>query len=117
MLEPVLHVDGLDGNVGWAVCGAVLDADPAPRALLDVDLQREARLGITAGVDGRGFEGRRRASEPALIVVLGPNDTVRTDDGALAALDAEVGFPDRYFVRDISLLVPGGARRVRTVHG
>src|SRR5262245_18910291 len=101
MLEPVLHVDRPDGEVRRAVCGAVLDADAAPRAVLDVDLQCETRIGVAARVDGRGLEGGRRASEPALVVVLGPNHAVWTDDGALAALDAEVGVPHRYLVGDI----------------
>ena len=117
MLEPVLHVDRLDGEVGRAVRRAVLHADAAPRAVLDVDLQREARVGIAARVDRRGLEGRRRAGEPALVVVLGPNHAVRADDGALAALDAEVGFPDRHFVGDVPLLVPGRAGGIGAVHG
>jgi hypothetical protein len=117
MREPVLHVDRLDGEVGRAVRRTVLHADAAPRAVLDVDLQREARLWIAARVDGRGLEGRRRVREPALIVVLGSNHAVRADDRALAALDAEVGVPDRYLVGDIPFLEPGRAGWVRAVHG
>jgi hypothetical protein len=36
---------------------------------------------------------------------------------ALAALDAEVGFPDRHLVGDVPFLVPGRAGGVRAVHG
>src|SRR5262245_55242000 len=107
MLEPILHVDRPDGGVGRAVGRAVLHANAAPRAIFDVDLQREARLGIAARVDRRGLEGWRRTGEPALVVVLGANDAVRADDRALTALDAEIGFPDRYLVGNIAFLVPG----------
>ncbi len=117
MLEPILHVDRFDGGVGRAVRRTVLHADTAPGAVFDVDLQREARVGIAAGVDGRSLEDLRRAVEPALVVVLGPDHAVRADDRALAALDAEVGLPDRDLVGDIPLLVSGRAGRIRAVHG
>src|SRR5688500_20296369 len=95
MLEPVLHVDRLHGRIVRAMRRAVLHADAAPGAVFDVNLQREARVGIAARVDRRSFEDRRRAGQPALIAVLRPNHAASADDGALAALDADIAFPDR----------------------
>ena len=116
VLEAILHVDRLDGGVVRAVRGTVLHAHAAAGAVFEVDLQREARFGIAARVDRRGLEGLRRAGQPALVVVLGANHAVWTDDRALAALDAEVGFPDRHVVGDVPLLVARRADRIRPVH-
>ena len=106
MLQTRTHVDRLDTA---ASCGAVrrtvLDAHAAAGAVLDIDLERVARLGIAARVDRHGLESRRRVFEPRAVVVLRADDAVRADDGALAALDAEIGLPDGHFLGDVALLV------------
>ena len=57
----VAKVDRLDAGLLLALRRADLDAEPAAGAVLDVDLQRVARLRKAARVDRRRSEARRRA--------------------------------------------------------
>ena len=52
-----------------------------------------------------------------LVVDLVADDGVRADEDALAALDAQVRFPDRDFQGDVALFPFGGADREGTVYG
>jgi hypothetical protein len=45
------------------------------------------------------------------------DDGVRADENAFAALDAQVGFPDRDLERDVALFPLGGAGREGAVDG
>ena len=78
-----------------AVDRAVLHAQRAPGAVLHVELQGEAAAGEAAGVH-RGRWGTPPAHPRqgvGLGIVLGADHAVRTDDRALAALDAEIRDP------------------------
>ena len=109
--QPVAQVDRLEVRLGRAVGGTNLDAQPAARAVLDVELQREAHIREAAHVDRRRFEGGRGAVELVLMIVFRANDGVRADEAALAALDADVRLPYRHDVGKVALLEGGGARR------
>ena len=101
------EVDRLDAGIDRAVRRAAFHAQAAARAILDIELQGEADVGIAAGVDRRRFEGFRRAVEARLVVIFGADDAVRADEAALAALNAEIGPPDGHFIGDVALF-PGG---------
>ena len=105
VLQPGLHVDRPNTEILGAVGGAILDAYATAGAVLDIDLQRVAGFGIAAGIDGGGFEIRRRVGQTVLVVILGADDAVRADHRALSALDAEVRIPDRHLLGDIALFV------------
>ena len=63
------------------------------------------------------FEGLRGLRQELLVVDLVADDGVRADEDALAALDAQVGFPDRDFQGDVALFPLGGAGGEGAVHG
>ena len=77
--------------------------------------KREAPVGVAARVDRRRSESLRRAFEQRGIIGLGPDHAVRADDAALAALDAEIRFPDRHGERHIALLVLRRAAEVAPI--
>ena len=95
---------------------AGLDAQLASGAVLHVDLQREAGVREPAGVQRRRLEIRRRLLQQGLVVVGGPDDAVRADEAAVAALDAKVRIPFRDQFGDVALLIRRGAARVGAVH-
>ena len=111
----VRHVDGFHVRLARAGLGARLDAKSAARAVLDIELQREAGLWIAAGVDGRRLEPVRRPDQAIFVIIFRPNDAVRTDEAALSALNAKVFAPDRNGVGEVALFERGGARRERAV--
>ena len=105
------HIDRLHARLARADRRAGLDAQAAAGAILDIELQGEARFRIAARVDGRRFEARGRAGQRALVIVSRADDAMRADEAALAALDAEVLLPDRDRFGDIALFegaVPDG---------
>ena len=89
----LFKVDGLAVRFPDWVGRAGLDAQSAAGALVGDDLQGVAGLRQTGGIEFCGLEGFRGALELRLRVVLGANDAVRADEGAVAALDAGVGLP------------------------
>ena len=111
------EVDRLADRVARRDDRAGLDAQPAAGAVLDVDLQRVAACpgspGASSGADRNpsGAPSRR-----GLVVVLGADHAVRADEAAVAALDAQVGVPDRDQLGDVALLVRRRAARVGAVH-
>ena len=58
----VRHVDRLHVGLAHARLRAGLHAKSATRAVLDIELQAEAGLGIAAGVDGRRLERGGRSA-------------------------------------------------------
>ena len=105
------QIGGLVGHVDRLVAGLAPCSSPGrPRrtgaagAVLDVDLQRVARLREAARVDRRRSEARRRAVQRALVVELGADHAVRADEAAVAALDADLRLPDRHDLGDVALL-------------
>ena len=109
------QVDRLATGLGRGDDRAGLDAEPAAGAVLDVDLERVARVGQADGFQRGRAEPGRRALQVGLVVVPGADHAVRADEAAVAALDAEVGVPDGDQLRDVALLVGGGAARVGAV--
>ena len=109
------EVDRLAGRVARRDDRARLDAQLAAGAVLDVDLQRVTGVGQADGVQRRRAEPVRCALEAGLVVVPGADHAVRADEAAVAALDAEVGVPDRDELRDVALLVGRRAARIRAV--
>ena len=75
--------------------GADVDADAAPGAVVGRDLDRELMAVEFARAERLRQEAVGRAGERLGLVGLHPDGRVRADDGALAAVDAQVGFPDR----------------------
>ena len=110
------EVDRLAFGVVGRPDRAGLDAQLAAGAVLHVDLQREAGVREPAGVQRRRLEIRRRLLQQGLVVVGGPDDAVRADEAAVAALDAQVRIPFRDQFGDVALLVRRGAARVGAVH-
>ena len=109
------EVDCLDAGIARAVRRADLDADAAARAILKIELQREAHVGVAARINRGRFEADRSAVELVLVVVFGADDAVRAGEAALTALDAEIWLPHGYTIGDIALLECRGAGRVSPV--
>ena len=103
------EVDRLHAGIARAVRRTHLDADAAAGAVLQVDLQREAHVGIAARVDRRGLEPGRAPLQLAIAVVFGADHAVGAGEPALAALDAQVWLPHRHVVGDVALLERRGA--------
>ena len=112
-----LEVDRAVLDLLLAVRGARLDADPTPGAVVGRDLDRHLHPGQVAVAPVLGLELLRRALERGRVVDLHPDRGVRADEGALRAVDADRGIPDRDLCRDRALLDPAGARRERPVGG
>ena len=106
------EIDRLDRRIERIVGRTMIDADPATRAVFDCDLQREALVGVAARIDRGRCKALRRVLEQRVIVGLGPDHAVRTDDAALAALDAEIRLPDRHREGDVALLVLGRSAHI-----
>ena len=104
-------------DLGLALGRAHVDAHAAAGAVVGRDLDREAVPGEVLRAEllvqelVRGV-GHRLGRED-----LHADGGVRADDGALAAVDADVGVPDRDLLGDGPLLVPGGAGGERAVDG
>src|SRR5271166_6317152 len=113
--QPFAEVDRLDCRIEWVVGRTMINADPATRAVFDGDLQREALLGVTARIDRSRWKALRRLLEQPAVVGLGPDHAVRTDDAALAALNAEIRLPDRHREGEIALLVLGCSAHIGAV--
>src|ERR1017187_5293132 len=111
-----LEIDRLHSRIDGAEGRAGLDAQTAAGAVLHIELKTEAHIRITACVDRRRFETLRRAGQPGCVVILRPDDAVRTDETALAALNAQLWPPHRHFVGDIALFPGRGAGREGPVH-
>ena len=110
------EVDRLASRVARRDGRARLDAQPAAGAVLDVDLQRVPGVGQADGFERSRPEPVRCALQAGLVVVRRADHAVRADEAAVAALDAQVGVPDRDQLRDVALLVGRRAARVRAVH-
>ena len=110
------EVDRLADRVARRDDRARLDAQLAAGAVLDVDLQRVAGVGQPDGLERSRLEPVRCALQAGLVVVPGADHAVRADEAAVAALDAEIGVPDRDQLRDVALLVGRRAARIGAVH-
>src|SRR5262245_8045275 len=110
-----LHVDGLVPHLALALGRTHLHAQRAARAVLRRDLERIARLPELPPAGGDGLEPWWRSLECRRLVDFGPDDGVRTDQHALAALDAERLVPHRDLLGDVALLPPRRSRRIDPV--
>src|SRR5690606_28441834 len=100
------HVDRLLANLGLVLGRADFDAEGAASAVLRCDLNGVLpafRKILAARING--LEGRRRLGQMLGIVGFLTDGRVRTNHGALAALDADLRIPDRDLQGDITLLV------------
>src|SRR5262249_48210105 len=101
------HVNGLVLDLALALGRAQLDAEPTARAVLGRHLKRVTGPLELAPLRGGGLESGRRARERHGRVYLGADDGVRTDQHALAALDAKPLVPGWNLERDVALLPAG----------
>ena len=111
-----LHVDGLVADLGLALGRADVDAHAAAGAVVGRDLDGEPVVGQVVRAELPCY--MKPAGAPA--TACGREDLhadrgVRADDGALAAVDADVGIPDRDLLGDGPLLVLVRAGRERAV--
>ena len=67
-------------------------------------------------LEGMCLKVAGRIGQQCLSIDLLADDGVRADHDALAALDAQVGFPDRDVQRDVALLPLRGAGGEGAVH-
>ena len=74
-------------------------------------------LGNSLNLDVHVLEGRRSIGQQLLVVDLLADDGVRANHDAFAALDAQVGFPDRDLQGDVALFPLGGAGGEGAVDG
>ena len=110
------EVDRLADRVARRHGRAGLDAQPTSGAVLDVDLQRVTAVREPGGLQRSRPEPLRCALQAGRVVVPGADHAVRADEAAVAALDAQVGVPDRDQLGDVALLVRRRAARVGAVH-
>src|SRR6185503_20341277 len=103
------QVDRLADGVTGRHCWASLDAQPAPGAILDVDLQRVATVRQPGSLQRRRPETLWCTVQTGRVVVPGADHAVRADEAAVATLDAQVGVPERDQLGDVALLVRRGA--------
>ena len=98
------HVDRLQPGFGLVLDRTDFDADAAAGAVFRRYLNRvlEALPFFVAGLGG--LESRRRALQFFGVVNLDADDRVRTNHGALSALDADLRIPGRDFERQVALL-------------
>ncbi|MBV6467451.1 MAG: hypothetical protein PGMFKBFP_02812 [Anaerolineales bacterium] len=112
------HVEGLAPDLRLVLRGAGVHAQRAAGAVFGRDLHGVGEA-LRKFLEFRRhvFERFRRVGREFFVVDLLADDRVRADEHALAALDAQVGFPDRDFERQVALLPLGGAGREGAVHG
>ena len=110
-----VEVDRLAHGVAARRDRAGLDAQPAAGAVLDVHLQRVPGLRQAGCVERCRAEALGSPVQLRRLVVARADHAVRADEAAVAALDAQLGVPDRDQVRDVALLVLRRAARIRAV--
>ncbi|MNE62602.1 hypothetical protein D3C80_1578910 [compost metagenome] len=93
-----------------------LHALAATGAILRIELQGVAAVGETPGGDRHRLGRLGGICQPVLMVELGPQRRVGADKDAVAALDADIGVPDRDLAGDIPLLEAAGGGGVSTIH-
>ena len=98
------HVDRLEPCFGLVLDRTNLDADAATGAIFRRHLNRvlEALPFFVAGLGG--FERLRSALQFFRVVNLDADDRMRTNHGALSALNADLRIPGRDFERQVALL-------------
>ena len=99
----------LRAGIGLIFGRAGFHAQGAAGAIFRGNLDGVLHAGEFLELGISGLEGLRAPSPAARIVHLCADDRMRANKGAFAALDAQVGFPDRDFERDIALFPLGGA--------
>ena len=97
-------------DVGLGLGRAHVDADAAAGAVVGRHLDREPVIGQVLGAERLVQEVRRGVGDRVGVEDLHADGGVGAHDGALAAVDADVGIPDRDLLGDGPLLVPGRAR-------
>jgi hypothetical protein len=97
------HVDRLPPRMGLVLGRADLDAESATGAVLGRYLQGVQKV-FEVGFGRVPPEAVRRSGESLGRIDLGADGGMRADQGALVALDAQVGLPDRDLQRQVALL-------------
>ena len=95
-------------RVGLVLARADVDAGSAAGAVLGRHLDGPLQAGVVLAPGVHRLEGRGRSREECRVVDLGADGGVRAVEGALAALDAEVGLPHGDLEGDVALLPLGG---------
>ena len=110
------HIEGLAANLGFILGRADLNTEVAAGAVFRGYLDRElgAREFAVFCIDG--LEGLGRVLQIGRIIHILPDAGVRAHKGAFAALDAQVGFPNRDFQGDIAFFPFGGGSGVGAVN-
>ena len=109
-----LHVDRLVADLGLALGRAHVHADPASGAVVGRDLYGQSMASEILRAELLVEELRRCVGNGSRWKDLHPDGGVRADDRALAAVDADVGVPDRDLLGDRPLLVLGRSRSGRS---
>ncbi len=110
------HVDRLVLRLALVFDRADLVAQGTAGAILDRGLQRVELVFVLLKARRGRFKGRGRVFQEGRIVDLEADDAVRTDQGALAALDADLLIPLRHFGSDVTLFPLRCAGGVGSVH-
>ncbi len=111
------HVQGLASGLCLVLGRADFHAQRAARAVLGCYLDGVGHaLREFLELGRHALEGRGCAGQQLLVVDLLADDGVRADHDALAALDAQVGFPNRDFQGDVAFFPLRGAGREGAVH-
>ena len=111
------HVEGLETRLLLVLDRADVDADAAAGAVFGRDLDGILEAGPLFVARRGGLERGGSAFQLLRIVDLDADHRVRTNHGALAALDADVRVPDGNFEREIALLPLGGSSGEGAVDG
>ena len=109
------HIDRLVLDLGLGLRRAHVDADPAAGAVVRGHLDRHEVTDQVLGTERLGQEPFRCAGKRLGSEDLHADGPVRADAGALAAVDANVGVPDRDLRRNGSFFVAGRPRREAAV--
>src|SRR5262245_37655523 len=112
-----MHIKRLARDIALVLRRAYFNAQAATGAILDRRLNRVELIAELAPFRRHRLEAFGSTGKKRLISYLGANRRVRTHGHALAALDAQIRFPNRNFKRDIALLPTSRADGIGSVHG
>ena len=113
------HVDGFVLDFALALGRADFHTQPAAGAVFRRDLQRVTQRFIFTPAGFRGLERGRGLGQVRRVIHLGANCSVRANQHALAALDAQFRIPNGNLLRKVALFpLCGGGRESAVVgHG
>ena len=111
-----LHVDGLVFGTGLVLGRTHLNTERTTRTIFGCDLNGEFVAFEVRSFEVRALEGFGGVVEVFGVVHLGPNGCVRTDKGALVALNTDARIPNRNLQRQVTLLPLGGSDGPRSIN-